>query len=238
MICQVATLSGRGLSIGASVAGIMTQPKRPPEQAQLDTDQRAFLERVLARTGWTATELARKAKLDHSTLSRFLTGGREGHALRHSTIRKIELASGLAFMGGLAPEQAAMVSGGEGFAESEATPLALMDVQDPLLMAAVNGRNNVDPWLLRSRALENLGYRPGDTLLVELGVTPRQGDIVCAQVYDWQKGNAETVFRSFLPPYLVAQTGDVRLQRPMLVDDHHVVIKGVVTLSFRQRQAA
>lgn len=237
MICQVATLSRQGLSTGASVADVMTLIKRTPEQIQLDSDQRDFLNRVLTRTGWSPTVLARKAKLDHSTLSRFLTGGREGHALRHSTIRKIELASGLSFLGAL-PLDAARPANPEGFAESEATPLSLSDVADPVLAAAMNGRNNVDPWLLRSRALENLGYRPGDTLLVELGAMPRQGDIVCGQVYDWQKGSAETVFRSFQPPYLVAQTGDERLQRPMLVDDSHVVIKGVVTLSYRQRHAA
>lgn len=207
------------------------------ENLDLDRDQRDFLQRVLQRSGWTATELARKAKLDHSTLSRFLAGGREGHALRHSTIRKIEIASGLAFLGAVAPD-AGRARPLEGFGESEATPITLAEIADPLLAAAVNGRNSADPWLLRSRALENLGYRPGDTLIVELGVKPQPGDIVCAQIYDWQKGGAETVFRSFQPPYLVAQTGDERLLRPMLVDDTNVVIKGVVTLSFRHRKAA
>lgn len=237
MTCQVAKLSVNGLSTVGNVTAVMPLTKRSPDQLQLDKDQRAFLERVLARTGWTATELARHAKLDHSTLSRFLNGGREGHSLRHSTIRKIELASGLSFLGQVVVDPPRGARVGELIAESEATPIAIHDAQDPVLLAAVGGRNNVDAWLLWSRALENLGYRPGDTLLVELGAVPRQGDIVCAQIFDWQKGSAETVFRSYLPPYLVPQTNDERLQRPMLIDDNHVVVKGVVLFSYRQRRS-
>lgn len=208
------------------------------DELNLAQEQRQFLERVLARTGWTATELSRRASLDHSTLSRFLQGGREGHALRHSTIRKIEFASGLSFTG----SSAVLVKGDaariEGLGEAEATPLAVDAEINPLVTAVVKGRNSVDPWLLRSRALENLGYRPGDMLLVDLNLKPQPGDVVLAQVFDWQKGGAETVFRSFQPPYLVAQTNDERLLRPMLVDDNAVVIKGVVVLSYRQRHAA
>jgi transcriptional regulator with XRE-family HTH domain len=196
------------------------------DSSALTTEQRAYIERVLTRTLWTATELARRAALDHSTLSRFIAGGREGHALRHSTIRKIENASGIAF-------------DAQGFSESEASPVIIAEagVLAPLIQAAILGRENTDAWLLNSRALENLGYRVGDTLIVELGLQPVPQDIVCAQVYDWQNGRSETLFRLFQPPYLLAASNDASLMRPLLVDESAVSIKGVVTLQLRPRGA-
>ncbi|MGH6907913.1 MAG: hypothetical protein ACREDX_08660, partial [Aestuariivirga sp.] len=93
----------------------------------------------------------------------------------------------------------------------------------------------IDAWTLNSRALEGAGYRPGDILLVALDETPAAGDVVCAQIYDWVKAKAETVFRIFQPPYLVAATSDPQLMRPHLVDDAAVAIKGVVLQSLRGR---
>ena len=196
-----------------------------------EDDQRAYLANVMDRTGWNQTELAQRAGLDPSTLSRFLTGGREGHALRQGTIRKIELASGLTASGNV------VTAAAQGFAESEASPFEV-SAQSPfnaIITALAQGRMNIDPWTLQSRALEGAGYRPGDIMLVALDETPATGDVVCAQIYDWTKGRAETVFRIFQPPYLVAATGDPPLMRPHLVDDGAVVIKGVVLQSIRGR---
>jgi transcriptional regulator with XRE-family HTH domain len=194
------------------------------DSSTLANEQRAYIERVLTRTSWTATELARRAALDHSTLSRFIAGGREGHALRHSTIRKIENASGIAF-------------DAQGFSESEASPVIMSEAGAlaPVIRSAISGRDNTDAWVLNSRALENLGYRAGDTLIVELGLQPSAQDIVCAQIYDWQNGRSETVFRLFQPPYLLAASNDSSLMRPLLVDETAVSIKGVVILQLRPR---
>jgi transcriptional regulator with XRE-family HTH domain len=195
-----------------------------------DPGHRAFLLRVLATTGLTQTQLAHRAGLDPSTLSRFLTEGREGHTLRASTLRKIEQATGVPL------DETAGVPN-HGFAESEAAPL-VVDTASPLqrivAILAASGAN-IDPWTLHSPALEGAGYRRGDILLVSLGETPASGDIVCAQIYDWAKGRAETVFRMFQPPYLVAATSDPAFLRPHLVEDGKVVIKGVVVHSIRSR---
>ena len=197
-----------------------------------DLDQRSFIDDVLRRTGWSQSELAARAGIDPSTLSRFLTGSRHGHALRDTTLRKIEAVTGLAFGGGPSPDPMPA-----GMAEAEATPLS-GDDRSPLaaIVAALSqGRRNIDPWRLNSRALEGAGYRPGDTLLVALDETPLAGDVVCAQIYDWASSKAETVFRLFQPPYLVAATSDPVLMRPHVVDGHQVQIRGVVTHSLRGR---
>ncbi len=62
-------------------------------------------------------------------------------------------------------------------------------------------------------------------------------DVVCAQVYDWARGKAETVFRLYEPPYLLSSTTDPKLLRPLVVDDDVVMIKGVVVASLRSRRA-
>ena len=70
---------------------------------------------------------------------------------------------------------------------------------------------------------------------VALGETALSGDVVCAQVYDWSTGRAETVFRIFEPPYLVSASSDPQFLRPLVVDDDKVHIKGVVIQTYRSR---
>lgn len=194
-----------------------------------EPSHRDYLLRVMSKTGLTQTQLANRAGLDPSTLSRFLSEERQGHTLRASTIRKIEATTGIPIREGPVPPQ--------GFAESEAAPLHPVEsspLQRIIAVLAAGGAN-IDPWTLNSPALEGAGYRRGDTLLVALGENPTPGDIVCAQIYDWAKGRAETVFRMYQPPYLIAATSDAAYLRPHLVDDSKVVIKGVVVHSLRSR---
>jgi SOS-response transcriptional repressor LexA len=90
--------------------------------------------------------------------------------------------------------------------------------------------------VLRSRSLESAGYMPGDILMVDLNGRPEPGDVVCAQIYD-RSGKAETIFRIYEHPFLVAATLDGRLMKPHLVDNDRVVIRGVVIASLRERRA-
>lgn len=193
-------------------------------------DQQAWLESLLKRHDLTATELARRAELNPSTLTRFLQpGGREGHELSARTIRKIKDALRL-------PDQPALQPGG-GLSEPEARLLPNAE-QLPIEIqiaakALTAGRNGVDLWHVRSSGLENIRLSRGDIAIVDLNADPRPRDRVCAQVYDHQLGTASTVFRLWEPPYLLSGgTG-----RPEVPDGRNVVIVGVVIATLSPRAA-
>jgi transcriptional regulator with XRE-family HTH domain len=178
-----------------------------------------------------ATRVATEAGLSPSTLSRLLKGISAPNA---STITKLQKYSGISFFGG-GPSAPLTF---RGLAE-DAVPFDAKSA-DPAVSAAIKaligGRKAADPWTMRTRALERIGYLPGDIVIVDLGRLPEAGDAVCAQVYDWRRAAAETVMRVYEPPYLVAASLDEGLRRPLVVDNDQVVIKGVL-LPHRLRPA-
>lgn len=198
------------------------------------TEQLEYIRRMLAHTGWSASVLAKRAGLDPSTLSRFLSNQREGHALRPSSIARLGDVTGLPNQ---AKDQQSVIRPTDGFGESEASLLEMPQGSD--IEATVNvlraRHSNVDAWTLNSRALELAGYRQGDILIVGLSAQPIPGDVVCAQIYDWNNNRAETIFRIFQPPFLSAATTDAKLMKPYFTDDGSTAIKGVVLHTLRTR---
>lgn len=98
-----------------------------------------------------------------------------------------------------------------------------------MIAAAIGTRTAADPWLLRTDALKFFGCRPGDIAIVDLSRQAQRGDIVCAQHYSINQMTADTIFRVFEQPWLVAATDDPAYRRPLLVDGTAVTIMGVVT---------
>lgn len=196
-------------------------------------EQRAYIEKIMERLGITQTELAKKAMLDPSTLSRFMHGGRDGHALRSTTIHKIGMATGIRMNGGPIPAG----DGISGFMEQEAAPWA--GEENPALQQAVAaftaGRNAASAWVLKSSALSGAGYLPGDILIVDQAEQPRSGDIACAQVYDWEAGGAETVFRMYQMPVLMAVCAEAAQMKAYVIDNSTVLLRGTVIASIRPR---
>lgn len=192
--------------------------------------QLAWIQAILSLRRWTPTRLAREARISQSTLAKFL-----GDPLdtAHLSLRSVEK---IAQVSPLAPYLTEPLHHGRGFSESDARPFEPQgdDAATKAIMAAKSGRNHIDPWVLRSRALEAAGYLPGDVLIVDLNENAVDGDVVCAQVYD-RSGNAETVFRVLERPFLVAATLERRPTKPLLVDDEQIVIRGVVVASVRPR---
>lgn len=194
---------------------------------------------ILRRTGETPSALARRAGLATTTLTRFLNDpGAPMLTLR--SIAKIAHVSDTPPIGTPAVPARARIGG---FGEQEAEKYEFSESGTPLdkaVRALIGGRSAADPWVLKTRALEMLGYRPGDICIVDLNAKAASGNPVCAQSYNWEHGRAETVFRVYEPPYLVAMTADPSLaeliRKPLLVDNDRVIIKGVVTDSLRVRR--
>lgn len=199
----------------------------PPTQSQ-----RAWLTGVLAQLGITATELARRADLNPTTLTRFLNAENDrGHELSRRTVRKIEGAIAAASR----PQQSII----PGFAETEADQYQVEAVDDPMHNAAramLAGRNSRTAWLLRVDDLDAIGLRRDDVVVVDQNEAPAPGDIVCAQVYDRPMGGARTVFRLYEPPYLVSGSLQRNARRPIVVDNTNAVIMGVMIGSISPRR--
>jgi hypothetical protein len=199
-------------------------------RADQDTSRqhRDFVRRVVKRTGKAATRIAKELGIAPSTLTRLLREPDDSTSTLHArTLRMLEEYSGLAF--GPGGEQGG-APGTPGFRE-EAVPFDTKGA-DPALSAAIKaliaGRKAADPWTIKTKSLERIGFMPGDVVIVDLGMRAQAGNAVCAQVYDVRSGTAETVMRLYEPPYLLTASLDEALRRPLVVDDEQVTIKGVV----------
>lgn len=211
---------------------------RSARKARLREAQKNWLKEVSERRGQSLTAMAREIGIDQSALTRFMNDDERGSTLDTMTI------AGLVEITGEPPPLGIF-----GEAKSAARPGALReaeaiayqaDTQRPTdrAIAAYTGlMPNIAAWQMKSRALEGDGVLPGDILIVDLNLEPRSGDIVCAQIYDWQKHSAtQTVFRLYEAPYLISSGPAEGGRKPRIVDGDNTVIKGVVCASFRPRR--
>lgn len=196
-----------------------------PRRKQLE-----WINAILEFKGWRPARLAKAAAIDHSTLSKFLNDPLNAAHLNSTSVEKIAAA------GGIPPYHKQAIVQARGFAESEAE--LLIDMPSNAMAAAIDtlkgGQLGADVWVMKSRALENAGFLPGDIMIVDLNAEPRDGDAVCVQLYD-RAGRAETAFRIYESPFLVAASSDPVLRRPVLVDNERAIIRGVVTATLRPR---
>ena len=204
-------------------------------------DIRKWLETALQQTGETPSGLARRAGLATTTLTRFLNDP-SSPMLTLRSLAKIAHVAAIQPLG--------LPSGGHGnqargtsLQEGEAERYDWRGSQLEAVIAALIGKAEAaDPWVMRGIALEAAGLLAGDLVIVDLNEKPRSGDTVCAQAYQWEAGRAETIFRIYEPPYLIAAPAgppiDPGLRKPILVDNDRVIIRGVVIASLRSRQPA
>lgn len=187
---------------------------------------RTWLREVMQITGLKATPLAQKAGLAPSTIIRALDPNGPGYMSTRS-IEKIVETFGV-------PPPGAALARPRGFAESEVEQLS-----DAPSFADPRPTPDRGVWRIHSRALDLSGYVPGDLVLADATVEPQPFDVVCAQVYNFERGSAETVLRLYDPPYLVTHSSDPACYRkPLLVDNERVVIWGTVIRTVRERSAA
>ncbi len=226
---------------------MQTQPeqhRRAARKEKLRAAQLAYLDEVEERTRLTPTEIARAIESDASTLTRFKNKAGYNGTLSDAVIDKIGARFGIY----ASPEarskpapafvEASHIVPFHGFHDVEAEPFQAPkgDKMAALVTAAVAGRVHVVPWLLRSRALEDEGYLPGDVLIVDLNAEPQAGDVVCAQLYDFERpAQTNTVFRLYHPPFLVGAGREEGARVPRLIDAS-VGLKGVVEVAIRGRR--
>ncbi|KAB6717737.1 helix-turn-helix transcriptional regulator [Roseobacter sp. TSBP12] len=126
----------------------------------------------------------------------------------------------------------------QGFSESDAEPYraspAAMSTTNKI--AALFGqRPGVDVWTINTEAMRLGGYLPGDKILLDTHKSEitRAGDVVIAQIYNWQSGEVKTVLRRHEPPVLIADSLVEEDRRVLVVDGNNVVIKGKVVAQWR-----
>lgn len=208
----------------------------PRADQETSRTHRDYVRQVVERSKKPPTRIAKDIGIAPSTLTRLLNEPEGGTATLHArTLRKLQEYSGIAPSFWHDPESAPAARG----LREDAVPYDVKHADAALaaaLKSLIGARKAADPWTIKTRSLECVGFMPGDVVLVDLGLRPESGDAVCAQVYDWRRGTAETVMRLYEPPYLVAASLDESLRRPFVVDDDQVIIKGVV-LPHRLRPA-
>jgi Cro/C1-type HTH DNA-binding domain len=212
-------------------------PRVRPETARQHREEtsrqhREYVRRIMKLKEIGLTRLATSAKVSASTLSRLLKEG-STTTLRADTLSKLETFSGISPF-----SVVDMPSAPRGLAE-DAVPFDA-ESADPavfaVIKALVGSSGDANSRTISSRALEGLGYLPGDIVIVDRDRKPVPGDVVCAQVSDPGRSESETVMRIYQPPVLLAATFDPQ-QRLLWVDDPRVKIEGVV-LPHRLRPTA
>ncbi len=196
--------------------------------------QRDWLQRLVREHAIKPTPLAKAAGVAATTITRKLNDPDDTALLSEATVARI-----CAFLGIPAPNFLSDESSlAGGFHEREAEPWlgAPTDPVTNALGAMTGSALHLVPWVLRSNALLHEGYRPGDILIVDLNGTPKAGDIVLVQLYDWQNPRGtETAFRLYEPPYLIASGPVEAAKRPELIDQKRVGIKGTVQAMLRRK---
>ena len=204
----------------------MARADRPTSRERRDEiarQHREYVERIMAEKQMKATPLAEAAGLAASTLTRVLKEG-STHPLSTDTLSRLHAYSGIQFY------LRGDTQGPPGLAE-DAVPFDV-ESADPAvseaIRALIGGLGDAHSRTIPSRALEGLGYLPGDIVIILRDRKPARGDVVCAQISESSRSEPETVMRIYQPPVLVAATFDKQLQRLLWVDDPRVKIEGVV----------
>lgn len=190
----------------------------------------AWLKTALEERGWSQVKFLQRSGLSKSTLRRFLDPHHLG-SFELDNLLKAQRALGVP----LPPEITGEAPGyaPEGMQEPELRFLRDTDAA----LQPFERTNNQGVWEVNNHLLQFAGYLPGDHVLVDMGITPRDGDVVCAQLVDQQRGSAETVIRIYQPPHLLTATAERgEHTRVLYVDNVRVKIMGTVVLMQRQRR--
>lgn len=192
---------------------------------QLESTQAAiqeYLRQISKASGHSPTRIAREIGVSESTITRHWNG--ESKSLPHiSTIRKLieryQLAPPPA-LGALGAVQTG------GFSEPE---VILANESDYAERETLNPNQSI--WIVGRSFSAIAGYRAGDRFLLDMSLTPRDGDDVVANIYDRSGKGAATVLRKFRRAWLFADGNT----DPEFADGRGVAVMGVIVKSWRSR---
>lgn len=202
-------------------------------RAEIGAKQRAYLKDTLKELRMTPSGMAAAIGMAPSTFTRFMKepdSSEKSLAIR--TMDRVEMLRQTNSDSPL-PTRA---QGEWGTLRGEAEQFTLGTTNyDELLAQALHSligeRNGIETWRLHGRSLELEGFMPGDIVLVDLNGSPQPGDAVYATVQE-RAGKPENIMRQFQNAggvnLLVPRTMDPRPPVPLMVDNRHVVIRGVL----------
>lgn len=192
-------------------------------------DQRETKEwvRAVARhLNMSPSDLARHGGMAASTLTRWLNDTSNSVGISQSSLEKVAAYSG--FRPQQFPGRAR-----SGFSEPDAVPFEQDAMGQPewvrhAVASARSGRNGIEAWVMKGAALDGIGIMPGDILIIDHNHRAKTGDVVIAQILDFQTGTAETVMRLYQPPFILTHSLRLGPQRPEQVDEERVSIVGTM----------
>lgn len=181
--------------------------------------------------GLTVAALAERAGLSQPHLTR-IEGGSRGLS--------IPLAEKIASALGTEVAEVLGIQGNVGIAEAAfAEDAEPYDAKaDDIVASMTRKRNNVVPYRVKSKCLDQIDIHPGDIIFIDISAEAVENtkpmQAVIAQVYssdDLLK--ATTILRQFLPPNLLVTNSAADNEMPINIAYEDVHIKGVVIATHR-----
>jgi transcriptional regulator with XRE-family HTH domain len=194
--------------------------RKSVEEAYL-ADVRLWIANNLERLGLNAHQLSKRTGVSAMTISRLMDEAK-------STVPSIPTLYALE----KAFNQKAPQYGGA---------VDYFDTDDAIPVPESNATHFIVPqhlslWRMQSFALEGIGVRPGDFVIVDMNREPKHLDTVLAEVKDWDRPEVHSIFRQYLAnptPMLVARSSRSGIPFDGFYLDRATKITGVIVATVK-----
>lgn len=197
----------------------------------------------MAELNLSARSISLRAQLSHGALQQIFTGRSQNPRL--DTLQKIATALDWD-LEQLMGHRAAEVAAEPGLAENhDAYLIETQSTESLAVRALYPGRPHAYAMRIGNYSCVDWGARPGDLIVVDPDIAPRNGDIVVAQIYSATGLSAETLIRQFIATPsggVLRAMNSTWLDHPVLMlafpeNGREIKIMGVVVRLLRERAA-
>ncbi len=165
---------------------------------------------IRSEPGLSYAALAKRAKLAESTLTRFMSKGKEANEPRERTLLAIEKVSDVPM------------------------PATLrLSTPEPANTDDLKASYDLPKFVIEDSALDLAGYLEGDRVDIDANIQPRPGDIVAVRAADDHRRTNYVSVRIFDDTFLTSHSSKRDDYPTMLAHKKHVTILGVVTRTVR-----